>query len=835
MSNIFTIISCGQLSFLLSRLYNIFSWLSETMNVAKDILMNEERECLPHETGDRTRKTREKLRSFSVWGCSLFIFFIGLAIRLDQVLNDDFQPDELHWLDRSKEIVTKVEKGNIGNITSHLAHPGIPPAMMYAVTIWGAERYNTSRNLKLGDGGYVGNMTACRVVNALVSSLILPLLFFVLAQFLGYQTAGLAVLLLALSPVHVGASSIVHIDSVLALLVTLTWVLYLVAEKRSSLGLKLAAGFIWGLAVSTKPTALFILPAIYLSRSFVRIGEVGFKKEVLKELVPRWSDVWALLIGLLPLSVLFSRLWHFNNYYSVDLHINNAATALLEDIGVIIAGSRVVLCLIAICVIASLAVLFCERSKNHRSWWFSLAMVGLLLGYLSIPLMFASPIWANMLRFWLRIAGLSRVDHVAYGIHVNALQYGYLELFLTRFPLVIVIGVVLAPFVIYGRWGSFKSETRSFLLFSIGAIVFWVIFLSFSQKQATRYCLPIVPLLYAIASTTCIEGMRWLLATFARFTNSTEIVTCPKRMRVIGYAFVSSIVVLHFVELRAYSEHLGLFRNSFSGGIAYDLKQGIPVAPIGLNSVMSFLFDKSKLALDGSIGLSGELRVLVLGDMELSRYALNATGIKSTKNRILLTPFVDGLDGDYLVVFPAFMQTMQKILAKKPQGYTKVYSYTYKGVNIIDVYEIAPVDFTNSFTVRYLSFRKTGLLRKENQREVLIGRAGKDRKGFLYFGHYLRLVGGTYNIAMPAMLYNLEDKDLVNDSQGRQSDGDELIAKVDIGRCSRPIYSSELNIESMAELTWTCNFAKLKNNLEFKIYWFGKKGVKLGEIGIQSK
>ena len=111
------------------------------------------------------------------------IYLAALTVRLYDLNSDDYQADEYHWIDRSRGIIERFTEGDYLNLTSHLDHPGIPPAVLMAIAEVFAQKYNNFYGYQRGDLEYVDSLRAARTIIAIVSSLVVPLIFYFLFKY----------------------------------------------------------------------------------------------------------------------------------------------------------------------------------------------------------------------------------------------------------------------------------------------------------------------------------------------------------------------------------------------------------------------------------------------------------------------------------------------------------------------------------------------------------------------------------------------------------------------------------------------------------------------------
>src|SRR5690606_30681255 len=112
----------------------------------------------------------------------------------------------------------------------------------------------------------------------------------------------------------------------------------------------------------------------------------------------------------------------------------------------------------------------------------------------------------NIVRFWTWVFGLSGEKHVSFANTVVS-PPGYLQLFLTELPEIVLVGILLSFLLVVWKVLSGKIDVTTVLLVSVaGTVVAWLGMLSMSEKQTWRYALPVVPLMYLFAGGGC-----WLI------------------------------------------------------------------------------------------------------------------------------------------------------------------------------------------------------------------------------------------------------------------------------------------------------------------------------------
>jgi 4-amino-4-deoxy-L-arabinose transferase-like glycosyltransferase len=210
-------------------------------------------------------------------------------------INRYITPDELLWVYRSVELREAVRDGRWAD-TLVAGHPGVTTTWLGAAAIsaqlavdpsiradyeWLTKLAallpdNVTAFTKLS-----GFLTTGRVAVALVNSVSIVLIFFLIRRLWGGEVATLAALLLALDPFAAGLSGLMHVDALSASFATLALLTLGLAATRPAaasgrgfLGLMAAAGVATGLAILTKtPTIMLgVVAAAGFGFQYIRLG-----------------------------------------------------------------------------------------------------------------------------------------------------------------------------------------------------------------------------------------------------------------------------------------------------------------------------------------------------------------------------------------------------------------------------------------------------------------------------------------------------------------------------------------------------------------------------------
>lgn len=228
--------------------------------------------------------------------------------------------DEAKWILRSAHFLTALLTGDFGLAASQVATPDVDVLAPAVTTMWtgvlgllakyradGAPvplidylarlPYDHSERLPLDFYPWA------RFPTILITSLFVVAFYFLLRKLLDHEPLALtAAILLALDPFFVNHSRVIHHDALVTVFVTLALLpalIYLLRDE--SWGWLVLSGVALGLAVLTKPTALFLAPfiglmwlwKIYRTRRWRLIG---------------WGFLWA-GVGLLAFVAVWPALW----------------------------------------------------------------------------------------------------------------------------------------------------------------------------------------------------------------------------------------------------------------------------------------------------------------------------------------------------------------------------------------------------------------------------------------------------------------------------------------------------------------------------------------------
>jgi hypothetical protein len=250
-----------------------------------------------------------RLKSFVSHSFPIALFIIAFLPRAVQPAS---RP--LVWYLRSAHFIDAVLAGDWAN-TVYSEHPGV--ALMWPVAVglklyWVLSGITPAAQsvppdfepIKFFGPVPVAEIAAALMPLALLISLGIVGAYFLLRRLFGAKVAAVAALLLALDPYYLAQSKILHLDGWMATLMLLSALVLLVycGERRARwLILSAALG---GLALLTKPTALFLVPftGLVLLVNAARSAQPGWIRNLR-------SLISSLFIWLLIAALIYFALW----------------------------------------------------------------------------------------------------------------------------------------------------------------------------------------------------------------------------------------------------------------------------------------------------------------------------------------------------------------------------------------------------------------------------------------------------------------------------------------------------------------------------------------------
>ncbi len=751
---------------------------------------------------------------------ALLLFSIALGIRLHGVQEYFPVPDELLWRNRSNTIIKKARAGEYSNLTSHLDHPGVPPALLMAAAGWIAERSQANKGIDEDHPDYIDRLSSARIAIATTSSLIAPMMFLASAPFTGVVTAFFGAALLTLDPHHISMSRMAHLDALLTLFVTLTVLLYGLSIEKKSLSLKLLAGVTWGLAVATKPTAA-ILVLCFLFYRLLRWITLRSQVSASERTLLNWSDIWTVILGLTTFSFIYTRLWHHQSDYLLRLHIRTVWAKYAYKFGLFWSSHPIATATVVCVALASFLFVIVKSRQQKLTWTYHLAMFNLVIGFFVITMDVFPAVYENLFRFGKWVLNLKGRDFDAGG-EWSVAQFGYAELYYRMLPELVIFGCLFALFIIitaiiaalFKRKGlkqPVKQPVFAFLL--IGTATLWTIPLSMSLKQDYRYVMPVIPLLYIFAS--------WGIVSLVQKINPRAVI--PTVCLMLGISAYATWSV---------SPYSQLYHNALSGGLADAKNHSLKFHFAGHEEAVRLLHGRAK-------GLPQKQEVLLTGDVPNAFRAhykrnfpkaeqnLSFESIKSNRTRT----------ADYLLeigLLPGQMEAV-KTATTKLGNLKEIHSFNFEGVELLKIFEVPQRHYQEPFNFDLAKASKnTGSARiyAESQaiadasgKYVLEAIPGRDKAGFLVFGLMSRLSSGKYQAEFSLAIA----KDAVLDDGAHPEN---YAVRLEFGSsCNRIVTFAELVQSEFRKFNVECSF-KEPVKTQISAYWFGKIPVAVSAIAL---
>ncbi len=297
-----------------------------------------------------------KRLTFFLYLLLFLVAFIPRTLALDAFV----APDEGKWIYRSAHFLEALLAGEPARMTSVAATPEVEVLAPAVTTMW-TGALGLAANYWLGQDrqgsletylNQIPDQTEktplnfypwARFPTVLLTSLSILVFYFLLSKLVGRGAALLAALLLALDPFFIGLSRVIHHDALVSIFITGSLLTVLVYGQRDkSPGWLILSGVAGGLALATKPTALYLVVFVSLFllgeslRPFFRkerdqpasfgagsLGSFGFEilswgVTALLTFVLVWPAMWAAPITTLAALVERStRALSDNNNYSL--------------------------------------------------------------------------------------------------------------------------------------------------------------------------------------------------------------------------------------------------------------------------------------------------------------------------------------------------------------------------------------------------------------------------------------------------------------------------------------------------------------------------------------
>ena len=737
-----------------------------------------------------------------------FVSFVtALSFRLPGISSLDPQADEFHWRDRSFHILERLWSRHWTYLTTHMGHPGVPPGLMMAGGELAALKIKDKFKLEENSLWFLDKLSACRLPIAITSSLAIPAFFLLCFTGCNLLVAFLASMFLALSPTHTDLSRWAHLDAVLTLLVAISSFAYFVSTERSSFFWRMLAGFFWGLSIATKPTAGILVLVFFVYKCFLYFFP-HLRADLRKECPISFWDFWALIIGHITFSAIYTRLWLHESDYLVRLEIESTIADAVYSF-----GSWFQLSSFLGALMFFLILLVFLYFRNYFGGLGQSTSIGIIL--LASILVFPQVI-ENLIRYWTWVFGLQSMGHESYTVRPLAPDLSYWSLLVNRMPVLILSGVGLGLMKLAFRSANFRerfSSRERLLLFSAILFVVWPLVMEVSTKRTMRYLLPIFPSIMLLAA----EGWLSLVEVIEVKFQSTK-----RQLQSASAVILFGLLAFSFIELTRWSPAYGLYFNPLFGGLKSAAAANHPLPFFGINNIIKFLHKQGQS--DGK-----KNRVAVLGDSHLVKLAYERL-ISSEQHTFEVVNSSDPEMCDYVISFAGF-----DLGVKNREAYKEIFKVDFRGVTLARVLVVPYVKIEGVMQEHIsTSTRKTGrLILAEAAREqgyhglaqggefLLIGERSKHNKGYLLHNQYVRLLAGEYKVAFQVARWPLEPVEKHS----------KPALRIDFGsNCQRVISLNELSSE-LRYYDFHCTLERA-SSIQLRAYWWGNASLALGSVAI---
>ena len=714
---------------------------------------------------------------------AIFLYTTAVGVRLYSIDEIGLQSDERHWIARSYELYQKA-RTDIRHSTSHLPHPGVTAAVVMAAGHFVREKVNIKRNCGSDKKCQLHILDASRISIILFVSLLIPILFLGTIHLIAPGWAFLSALLVALDPRVIGYTRIAHIDGMLTLFVCATILSYLNAMRRDSNWWRFVSGVCWGCCLLTKPTGALVLPILICYR-FIRWIRLKCRVPLIE-----WKDIWLVVIAHIVFVAGFTRLWELESHYATRL-----LAYWVFEYGMPLKQYESVLLITALgFAFLTTALFFCWRQTGNRLCFHSanlLAVLGMLGGTFS----FFPVILRNLILYWTWVSGLSGVKHEAFG-RLNDSTYapGYILIVGTEIPEAIVILFALGVLYFMVRLVRTRSEDSLALLSCLLiAVVFWLVFLERSQKQALRYVLPVIPFVYVFA------------------VYAVRSVADLARSRLFSLFLAGILCCYQGSTFMSWQPYVHSYFNRFIGGLPGAQDRGIHYFFTGQIPAIEYLVDRSIVSRQ-------PVYVTVVGDMKTAEGVLNKYWPEY--NDILHFGFYPSRTANYLLMFPSHKEYVSEMYEDLLNNSKPVFTVPFQNTTVAEIYEIPPMEFTERYQLKLDSgHRLTGDLVKNKAGEhSLRARLGVNPAGFIYFNDGIRLIPGAYALTIEGV-------------SGHDPVRDGVLRLELTKRCSRVLSTTMVDTHNSFSLTVLCTLDH-KTRVFPRVYWYGETSVSVNALYI---
>lgn len=727
------------------------------------------------------------------------LLLLSAILRLSEIVVQDPQGDEIHWNNRSDVFLAAVSSGNWHRATSHLGHPGIPAVMAMAV--------GKALNKGLPAPWEVDTLGAARAGNAAFSSVLAPTSFLVLSFCLGTPLALSLALFLAFDIQLIAVARMAHIDSSLAVLVTLCVAAYYHGTRQRSPGWKILAGILWGLCLASKPTALALIPAFLCFNTYKTLG-LNFSLKSFKDIRPLDNhDIWAVLCGLLTLATVFTRFWEHNGPFLTSFGVESSLADAVYQTGMVLHGH-----LYLVLVTAGSLIFLCWRTcrkHGHRSTDICLANLSITGLLLAGTLALFPAVFENYVRYALRFLYLVPFIHEPSGFNWNGFSFGYFGVIAFQIPstLLIICLAGLATFVwdFITRDPRLSPAVRDFGALAGLVFAIWLMVLNISAKQFVRYIIPVLPCLYffgAYGLFVIQQSLRSRVASVARYLPLLLMMIC---------AYYAWQTHPHYLD----------FYNSFFGGYREAYRLNYPLFYRGNIEALTFLREKLKEE-------PGQKTLAVAADLPVVAYTFH-NHAPSEKFVLVGEPFVQ--NADYVFVNRPSVTFLSEERGFSFTGLRELYSSYSHGLPVVSIYEVISNDFKEpaNFTLFALDSETGGTTMEDpalhwTGRTMLYAFPDRHDPGALFSGGYLKINPGHFRVTLSAILPASRMNSLLDAS-------DTVLSFSLSSNCKIDIYAEVTNVKTLREYSGECFFPE-PTRAEIRGYWHGQTPLIVDQLKI---
>lgn len=769
-----------------------------------------------------------------LWLLCLLCFSVSIVPRFSGVFSADPQADEFHWASRSLQSMRKLINAghdlNYRTFTHHVGHPGSVPTLIMAGANRVGSYINELHGVEPSDPGYIDSLSSSRFACAFVASLAPVALLLGSAPLVGSGLAIFAGLMLALDPRFIALSRIAHLDAMLTLFVTASVFLFFNSVIYRKPKLKFWAGIFWGMAIATKPTAVMVIPALFMFKGMYWLMARRLGKCV--ESIVSWGDFFIVLVGHVVLVISFTRLWSPISKYRRVLATNVPLADWIMNFGDFLHSWQVVFAPLFVAGSALSISYFLRKNRDYiedravRPLKVHLSILGSVAFTLALLHTLLPQILENVVRFWAWAFGLSSFRHRHFGITWAPPKYGYAEFIATELPSLtligLLVGVVCILLLLFLAKGFQEKRVNLVLFCSLVCVVVWCSVLNVSAKQTLRYAMPVVPLIYLVASFGLFQVSKVLVLIFSRLKGFRGLPHRERRVSELYYFGVSLVFccIACVNVVRSYP-HFSLYYNDLSGGLGGAVARAASIDLFGLNESLEKL--QAQAEVEGR-----NLRVAYTGDITALKKTYNRFRRRhSLPERLALVAYPQNRGADFLVLHPNFIGHYQLELASDLERMKLFHEVIVEGVTVLYTYELKPSDFSvpQEFVLSDVA-KRTGehktVTEGEKDETLLFALPHIHPKGYIAYGMYGRFQSGSYSFSVEAML----PPEVELDSGLTE---ERYVARLEFGsNCQRVITLGELSRDTMKRLGVNCEF-DVSKSVQAKIYWWGNVPIMIRE------